>query len=197
MNDLVREGYNKIAEVYAGQRDLFKNDAYLAQLSAFLHARARILDIGCGAGIPVDRYLLECGFRVTGIDISEKQIEIARRNNPGAAYFVRDVLDLRDGEFEVDAVVSFYTIFHAPRENHAHLLGVIRSFLSPGGLMLITMGSSNWEGTEVFHGVEMFWSHFDSQTNRALIEASGFRVEVDEIHSSGGEQHQILLGVAL
>jgi cyclopropane fatty-acyl-phospholipid synthase-like methyltransferase len=197
MNEMVRLGYDAIAGEYAAQRDRFKSDTYLSDLTARLAPGAHVLDIGCGAGVPVDTYLLDRGFVVTGIDISAMQIELARSNHPGAIYAVRDMLDLRAGDYKLDAVVSFYTVFHAPRERHAHLLQVIRSFLAPGGLLLITMGSSNWEGTEVFHGIEMFWSHFDAQTNRALVEDAGFRVELDEIDASGGEQHQVLLGLAL
>jgi cyclopropane fatty-acyl-phospholipid synthase-like methyltransferase len=197
MNEIVRLSYDAIAGEYAAQRDRFKSDTYLSDLTARLAPGAHVLDIGCGAGVPVDTYLLDRGFAVSGIDFSAKQIELARSNQPGAIYAVRDMLDLRAGDYKLDAVVSFYAIFHTPRQCHAHLLEVIRSFLAPEGLLLITMGSSNWEGTEVFHGIEMFWSHFDAQTNRALVEDAGLRVELDEIDASGGEQHQVLLGLAL
>jgi 2-polyprenyl-3-methyl-5-hydroxy-6-metoxy-1,4-benzoquinol methylase len=35
-----------------------------------------ILDVGCGGGIPIAKYLVEKGFRVTGIDSSEKMIRL-------------------------------------------------------------------------------------------------------------------------
>ena len=37
-----------------------------------------ILDIGCGTGYPLTHYLIEKKFKVTGIDASEKMIEIAQ-----------------------------------------------------------------------------------------------------------------------
>ncbi len=153
-----------------------------------------MLDLGCGAGVPVDRYLIARGHRVIGIDISEKQIELACENVRGAEYRVRDMLTVQEGEFRVEAVVSFYAIFHTPREAHPELLAKVNSFLPSGGLVLVTMGASEWEGHEEdFCGVEMFWSHYDAAQNRQLLETSGTEILLDEIDERGGEKHQVLL----
>lgn len=193
MNDLVREGYNKAAESYSFQRDQFKTDKYLDQLIEQLRPRATILDIGCGSGIPIDRYLVNLKFQVIGIDISEKQIELAKNNVPDAVYAVKDMSELKEGEFQVDAVIAFYAIFHTPRKQHQDLFRKINSYLPEGGLILVTMGSSDWEGTEDdFHGVKMYWSHYNSEKNRQIIEEAGFRVLFDEIDLSGNEKHQVV-----
>jgi len=153
-----------------------------------------VLDVGCGAGIPVDRYLVDHECRVLGVDLSEKQIELARANVPEAAYAVGDMTALADGEFAVDAVVSFYAVFHTAREGHAALFRTFHSFLPEGGLLLVTMGASDWEGTEEdFHGARMFWSHYGNEANRRLIEATGYAILLDEIDGSGGERHQVVL----
>ena len=39
----------------------------------------RILDLGCGAGVPVDDILIKAGHEVIGIDNAVKQIELARK----------------------------------------------------------------------------------------------------------------------
>jgi hypothetical protein len=113
---------------------------------------------------------------------------------PEARFEVMNMLDLHAGQFSVDGIVSFYAIFHTPRDQHARLLQTLGSFLRPGGVLLITMGPDEWEGTEAdFHGVEMYWSHFGSERNRRLVEAAGFAVYADEIDTSGGERHQVIL----
>ncbi len=198
MNEIVSVGYDAIAEVYTAQRDQFSSMRYLDALVSRLTVGAKVLDLGCGAGLPVDRYLLQRGFQVTGVDLSSRQIELAKLANPAVTYAVRDMLEVAPGEFAVDAVASFYAIFHTPRELHAGLLQTLRSFLQPGGLLLITMGATDWEGTEPdFHGVEMFWSHYDAVTNRRLVEEAGFRVLLDEIDASNDERHQVLLAEAV
>jgi cyclopropane fatty-acyl-phospholipid synthase-like methyltransferase len=191
--DLVRKGYNKIARKYMEVRDQFTNDRYLMMLNNLLKPNSKILDLGCGAGKPVDKFFIYHGHNLIGIDISEKQIKLAKRNTPQASYAVKDISDLRKGEYQVDAVVSFYTILHLPRETHQELFDKINSFLPEGGLALVTMASSEWEGIEDFYGVDMYFSHYGTKKNRAIIETAGFEVLLDEIDTSGGERHQVIL----
>lgn len=121
-------------------------------------------------------------------------IELAKQNVPEAEYKVEDMTNLKNGEYTVDAVVSFYAIFHTPRETHQELLHKIHSFLSKPGYLLITMGSTEWEGKERdFHGTEMYWSHYDSEKNRELVEKAGFEILIDEIDGTGNEKHQVIL----
>jgi 2-polyprenyl-3-methyl-5-hydroxy-6-metoxy-1,4-benzoquinol methylase len=60
----------------------------LNELAHLLPSRAHVLDIGCGAGVPVARDLIARGFKVTGVDASARQIERARCNVP-QAHFIR------------------------------------------------------------------------------------------------------------
>jgi len=194
----VRTSYDEIGELYTARRsDLATAESYLEQLVTRLPAGSTVLDIGCGAGVPIDRALLAKGLRVIGIDISPKQIERARELNPAGAYRVGDMLDLQPYEYQVDAVVSFFAIFHVPREHHGSLLRVMRSFLQPEGLLLVTMGASGDEGWDDFFGREMFWSQYDPKQNRRLLEEAGFAVMLDEIDTSGEERHQILFARAI
>lgn len=196
-DDLVHQSYDQVADAYLAQRDQSSTIAYLERFIELLLPHSRVLDIGCGAGLPVDLHLLEHGFQVIGLDVSPRQIELARQHNPSASYEVKDMQLLTLGEYTVDAVVSFYAIFHIPREQHRNLFEVLRSYLPVGGLLLVTMGSTDWEGVDDFHGVPMFWSHYDAPTNRALVEDAGFDVSVDEIDTSDGERHQVILARAI
>lgn len=193
MQDKVRAGYDKASYAYQAGRDQFNNEKYLQKLTKLLKPNSTILDIGCGSGKPVDTFLINKGHSVIGIDISKEQIKLARLNVPNATFHVRDMSKLQNGEFKVDAVVSFYAIFHIPRTEHEHLLNKIYSYLSPDGLLLITMGSSDWQGSEEFFGVEMHWSHFGKDKNIQIVKDAGFRIILDEIDETGGEKHQVIL----
>ncbi len=193
MSLLVKQGYNKAAESYLSQRDQFQNNKYLDKLIKLLKPQVTILDIGCGAGIPIDKYLIEKGFKIIGIDFSEKQIELAKQNVLDGNFEVKNMMELKMGEYSVDAVVSFYAISHTPREQHWDLFKKINSFLPQGGYFLGTMGSSDWKGTEEFHGVEMWWSHFNAEKNIELIKNAGFEIVFQEIDSTKGERHLIVL----
>jgi SAM-dependent methyltransferase len=192
VKDLVRRGYNEVAKAYAAQRDTTPNLPYLERFMEGLPASGKILDLGCGAGI-VSNLLAARGFDITGVDISDKQIELARFRVPEAQFLVADMQGLTEGQFAVDGIVSLYAIFHLPRETHAHLFQVLRTFLTSNGMLLVTMGEEAWEGFEEgFLGRRMYWSHYGRNENRALIEAAGFEVLLDEIDSSADERHQIV-----
>jgi cyclopropane fatty-acyl-phospholipid synthase-like methyltransferase len=194
-SDFIRKQYNKIADEYLKHRNLFKSDKYLEILINLLPTGATILDIGCGAGIPIDKYLLEKGFRVIGIDISDRQIELATKNVPTGIFKRKDMLELKDKEYSVDAVISFYAIFHTPRKKHLDLFKKIKTFLPKGGIILVTMGYGDWEGkNKDFFGGEMEWSYYDAEKNKAIIKKAGFEIIFNEIDNSGGEKHLIVIG---
>jgi cyclopropane fatty-acyl-phospholipid synthase-like methyltransferase len=156
-----------------------------------------VLDIGCGSGIPVARFLVNHGFEVTGIDVSPKQIELARTNVPEARFEIRDMRGLSRAEYPSDGLVALYSIFHIDRRQHGRLLRTLHTLLRDGGPLLVTMGASDWQGTESdFFGAEMSWSHYGPARNREMVENAGFAVLLDEIDLSGGERHQVLLARA-
>lgn len=193
-NDLVKRGYNKVAKNYSADRDLFQNQKYLEKFIEQISTGSIILDLGCGAGIPIDKFLAEYRYKVIGLDISEKQIELAKKNLPEQIFEVKDMSGLKENEYQVDAVVSFYAIFHTPKEQHEELFRKINSFLPENGLVLVTMGSSEWEGTEEdFHGAKMFWSHYGAEKNKEIVRQAGFEILFDEVDDSGGEKHLIIL----
>lgn len=194
MTDLVRKGYNKSAKNYAAGRDLFKNSKYLEILNQRLKPDSLVLDIGCGNGVPIDAYLENHGHRIIGIDISEKQIELARKNLKNQRFDLKDMSEIDLGSYQVDAVVSFYAIFHIPREQHGELFKKINSFLQVNGLILITLGAGEWEGSEDnFFGAKMYWSQNAPETNVKLLNETGFEILLNEIDETGGEKHNIIL----
>ena len=191
--DIVRKGYDRIAQRYIGVRDQFVNNRYLLNFNSRIKPGSLILDLGCGAGKPIDRFLVNRGHKVIGVDFSKKQIKLAKRNVPEARYVAKDISSLRKEEYKVDAVISFYAILHVPRETHQELFYIINSFLPEGGLILVTMGSSEREEIEDFYGVEMYWSHYDPEKNREIIERAGFEVILDEIDASRIDKHQVII----
>ena len=88
--DLVRRGYNQCASDYDHARRQQIEPA-LANLADCLDDRSTILDIGCGAGIPVASELAQ-HFAVIGIDISQAMIELAQVNAPTASFINNDVM---------------------------------------------------------------------------------------------------------
>ena len=51
---------------------------------------SRVLDVGCGTGIPTARQLVDAGHHVVGVDISEEMLRLARRDVPERLVVVGD-----------------------------------------------------------------------------------------------------------
>ncbi|MEJ7839857.1 MAG: hypothetical protein WKF81_13675, partial [Thermomicrobiales bacterium] len=100
-------------------------------------------------------------------------------------------------QFRVAGIVSMYALFHTPREHHGETLRKFASFLPSGAPLLITMGSSEWEGTEDFHGTEMSWSHYGPERNTELVGTAGFEIVLNEIDRNGEEAHQIVIATKI
>jgi SAM-dependent methyltransferase len=165
----VQAGYDSLASEFLVWTAKIEDDPRHRLLDDFvsrLPAEARVLELGCGAGVPSTTTLAE-RFEVVGVDISKAQIELARQNGPRATFIHGDLADLDFSPGSFDGVTAFYSITHVPREQHADLFGRIASWLKPGGWFLASLSpvdSGDWSSDWL--GVEMFFSGFDADTNR-------------------------------
>jgi ubiquinone/menaquinone biosynthesis C-methylase UbiE len=187
--DIVREGYDAIARIYHEQRDKFKNDDLLALFASHLKPGDQVLDVGCGAGVPVARGLVDTGLNVTGVDVSLFMLELARLHVPEAGFIKMDMRELAFAPESFDGVCAFYSLFHVPREEHASILNVFFRLLRQHGVLLFSTGRCAWEAVADFHGTQMFWSHPDRQVTRQLVVDTGFDVMMSEVQELGGEKH--------
>jgi ubiquinone/menaquinone biosynthesis C-methylase UbiE len=175
---IVKAGYNKIVDRYLAERTRDSEDIrLLADLIARLPAHANVLDVGCGAGVPVTQILSE-HFKVTGVDFSEAQIELARKNVPQARFLCEDMtqLDLPANTF--DGITSYYAIIHIPREEHPPLLANFHRMLKPAGFALLCLGAEHLidDIDEDYLGARMYWSHYDTETYLYLLQECGFSI---------------------
>jgi SAM-dependent methyltransferase len=179
--ELVRQTYDRIAADYnrSRQADL-DGVAILAPLLGLLPEGAQVLDLGCGAGVPITRALAE-RFVLTGIDVSAQQIALARKQVPRARFVQSDMTHCDFSAETFDAVVCFFALFHVPRDEQPELLHNIYDWLKPGGYFLATLSQHDEPGyTESdFHGAEMYWSNFSLDQYRRLLADIGFTV-IDE-----------------
>lgn len=177
---VVEEGYDRIAERYlkwvqGDQMDV--RARYTSALLDKLPPDAEVLDLGCGAGVPTAQALAH-RFKVTGVDVSARQIALAQQNIPKARFVQADVTQLDFPPASFDAVIAFYAIIHVPRQEQPKLLRDIASWLRPDGLFVATMGARSIKAgfDENFLGAPMYWSCFDGETNQRLIEEAGLRI---------------------
>jgi len=194
ISNLVGEGYNKIAKAYYTHRDLNKFNSELEKLVSLLPKDSHVLDVGCGAGIPTAKFLMKKGIRVTGIDLSDTMLNMARENVPDAKFIKMDINEIKFDKNMFDGIISVYTLFHIPRQKHFSIFKKLFEILKPGGILLINTGVSDSEGMSNFFGVPMFWSNYNPKTTLELIKKVGFSIISEDILERGGEYQYWIYG---
>ena len=177
---MVRRGYDAIAKRYAEWASSFESPAlrWVEMLEQRLPERSRVLDLGCGGGGPTTR-ALAARHDVVGVDISERQLERARRLVPEARFLSADATEVAFEPESFDAVVSLFLLGHVPRAKQRPLLERIFRWLAPGGRLLATLGTGNADD-EVeadWLGAPMFFASYDEAWNRHALESTGFVLE--------------------
>lgn len=177
---VVEEGYDRIAKrhlEWAQSVRVEERARYTSVLLDRLPPGADVLDLGCGAGVPTTQALAE-RFKVTGVDISAQQIALARQSIPSARFIQADMTQLDFPPASFDGIAAFYSIIHVPRQEQARLFRDIAAWLRPGGLLVAALGvhSAQANFAEDFLDAPMYWSGFDGQTNRRLVEEAGLHI---------------------
>jgi 2-polyprenyl-3-methyl-5-hydroxy-6-metoxy-1,4-benzoquinol methylase len=191
--DVVRRGYDEISRAYrADDADEGGYAPWISELRRRLPDRSTVLDLGCGCGVPVASALSEAGHAVTGVDLSEVQIQRARTLVPRATFLNADATVAEFPAASFDAVVCLYALIHMPLEEQPLLLGRIATWLRPGGWLLATAGHRAWTGTEDdWHGATMWWSHADAAAYRTWITEAGLVVTGEEFVPEDGSGHSL------
>lgn len=202
---LVRRGYDAISWAYRTDdgaphpstgEDTSRYQGWAAELATLLPARARVADLGCGAGVPGTRALTGQGLAVLGVDFSPVQLARARRLVPAARFVQADLAELQFRPASLDAVTSFYALIHLPVADQLALLPRIRSWLRPGGHVLAITGAAWWTGTEQYLGADMFWDHADTAAYLRWFSEAGLAPRWQRFVPEGNTGHTLILAAA-
>jgi ubiquinone/menaquinone biosynthesis C-methylase UbiE len=192
---VVRRGYDVLSRRYdeaTGADSKYRS--WIDDLVARLGTGSRVLDVGCGSGVPVARALTAAGHHVVGVDISEVQISRARELVPEAEFVNADAMSLDFPAESFDAVVSLYALIHLPLDEQQQLLARIATWLRPGGCFLCTTGHTAWTGTEdnwLEGGALMWWSHSDTATYRTWLAEAGLAIDSEAFVPEGSSGHTL------
>ena len=182
--EIVARGYDAIALRYAewaGQIDSPVME-WVRDLDARLDDGADVLELGCGRGVPATRELAR-RHRVTGVDISAVQIELARHHVPEASFVHADAMELEVAPVSFDAVVALFVFGHVPIEEQTGLIARIGLWLRDGGFFLGTFGAGA-AGEEIavdWLGAPMFFASLGSEAYPPLLRDAGLEPVREEI----------------
>jgi ubiquinone/menaquinone biosynthesis C-methylase UbiE len=179
----VRE-YDLIAEWYACERVDETGVSETTTLAFSIPYGSRVLDIGCGNGIPITRALLRGGHLGTGLDSSGAMIERLRDNCPEAVAVqgLAQACPFADRIF--DAAVAWGVMFHLNPEDQIKAIAAISRVLKARGTFLFTSGDiDEFEGKDDTLNCIMFRYSFENY--RRILHDHG--LTLIDVHSDKGD----------
>ena len=183
----VEESYDKMGEMYHNNRNNEKFISQLEKLQKLLPDGAHILDAGSGVGRPTSEFFSKRGFKVTGVDISERMVELARKNVPDATFYQKNVATLEFPNDSFDSIVCIYTLWHIPRAEHQSIIQNFHRMLKRDGILVVNTGVHESEGMSSFFGQPMLWSTNHPIRTLSFVEGAGFEVLFEGKLALGGE----------
>ncbi|MBL4854070.1 class I SAM-dependent methyltransferase [bacterium AH-315-J19] len=172
----IGQQYDKIA---AWWNDYHMDSAYgVAQIMralSFAPSQGNALDVGCGSGGRIIRRLKEQGYEVTGIDASEKMINLARKNHPDSLFIHEDIRHW-ETEDRFDFIVAWDCLFHLPLSMQKPVLSKFCNMLSDRGVMIHTFGDSLGKHTDSWQGQKFHYSSIGMTQNIELLHENGLSV---------------------
>jgi ubiquinone/menaquinone biosynthesis C-methylase UbiE len=141
----VSEVYNLIADKYsrAFDREL-PEKKFMDKFTSLLGKNAKVLDVGCGSGREMGYYLGR-GFRITGLDISNNMLNIAKKKFPQTEFILGDMRKLEFGKNSFDAITFPYSLFHVNKKEVPKVLEKANEILKPRGVILMIMQEGDGE----------------------------------------------------
>jgi SAM-dependent methyltransferase len=155
-------------------RSLFEKP-WLDRFAALLPRGASILDIGCGSAEPIGRYLIEQGFRLTGIDTAPTLISLCHTRFPTQNWIVADMRTLAFGQ-TFDGLIAWDSFFHLSHAHQRRMFPIFRKHSTPGAALLFTTGPAHGEAIGSYRGEGLYHASLSAAEYRALLRANGFVV---------------------
>jgi ubiquinone/menaquinone biosynthesis C-methylase UbiE len=208
-----KEVYNTISDQFAQTRKFLWDD--LKPLSEYISDGDVVLDLGCGTGRLYQlfqNFQGQEGVFYTGIDNSEGQIAMAKKQFPEASFLVGDMLALPFEDTHFNTIYSIAAFHHlADEKTRLKALEEMKRVLKPGGQVIMTnwnlsgtfgskkvaqgqytnIGDNNflvpWKDSDGKNFGERFYHSFSREELNTLFVQAGFEVEKQYYTNKGKE----------
>ena len=168
--------YERHAQAYdrLRGRSLFEK-SWLDAFIDLLPKGGSVLDIGCGMGEPIARYLIERGFSVTGIDSSPNLIAKRGERFPQCRWAVADMRSL-SLQRTFDGLIAWDSFFHLTPDDQRTMFSVFRDHAASDVALMFTSGPAHGVAIGEFEGAPLYHASLDADEYRALLKKNGLRV---------------------
>ncbi|MBR1266749.1 methyltransferase domain-containing protein [Bradyrhizobium sp. AUGA SZCCT0222] len=191
--DRIIELYQRHARAWAQERgNRLMERAWLDRFGALLPAGAAVLDIGCGSGEPIARYLIQQGCHVTGVDSSPELIALCSASFPDLAWHIADMRTLALTR-RFDGLLAWDSFFHLCTDDQRRMFAIFRNHAAPRAALMFTSGPAHGEAIGSYRGEPLDHASLDAAEYRALLNANGFEVVAHVIEDPDCGNHTVWL----
>jgi SAM-dependent methyltransferase len=185
--------YRRHARAWASERgNRLIEAAWLDRFRGVLPGAASVLDIGCGSGEPIARYLIGQGCDVTGVDASPDMIALCRGHFPAQDWRVADMRSLALGR-TFDGLLAWDSFFHLSPDDQRRMVPIFRAHAAARAALMFTSGPHAGVAMGVLQGEPLYHASLDASEYRALLDANGFDVVAHAVEDPGSGGHTVWL----
>jgi SAM-dependent methyltransferase len=136
----IAKSYDQLANHWNSEEFPRNNgiDAHRRAIS-FLEHKRQALDVGCGSSGRFTELLIDHGFDVTGVDVSPRMIELAKKRHPDISFHLADICEW-ELPAKYDLITAWDSIWHLPLAEQEPVMRKLCEGLNPGGVLIFTTG---------------------------------------------------------
>ena len=134
-----------------------------------------VLDIGCGTGDPIARYLIDNSCQITGLDGASNMTAAARATFPDHDWVTADMRQIPDiGPF--NGLIAWHSFFHLPPDDQRRMFPTFRRLATLGAPLMFTSGTEAGEAIGMLEGEPLYHASLDTAEYQSLLAKHGFTV---------------------
>lgn len=191
--DAIVDLYERHSRVYDRDRGRgLQERAWLDRFLSRVRAGGTVLDVGCGMGEPIARYVIECGFTVVGIDSSPSMIALCRARFPDFDWTVADMRQLELGR-RFDGIVAWDSFFHLGGDDQRAMFPGFAAHAQPGAALMFTSGTGEGEAIGSWCDEPLYHASLDPAEYTRLLANHGFRVRAHVAEDADCGHHTVWL----
>lgn len=191
--DTITDLYERHAQAYDQDRgrDLMERrwmDRFLAQVTS----PRSVLDIGCGSGEPIARYLIEQGCRLTGVDSSATMIGFCRQRFPAHHWTIADMRSLALNR-QFQGILAWDSFFHLRPLDQEQMFSVFRDHAAPEAALMFTSGPERGVSIGTYRSEPLYHASLDVSEYKTLLNDHGFSVVSHVVEDPDCGRHTVWL----
>jgi SAM-dependent methyltransferase len=147
-----------------------------------------VLDLGCGSGSPVAKYMAANGLRVTGLDSSPTLISLCRERLPDHEWLVGDMRSLLLSRW-FDGVLAWDSFFHLTPDDQRQMFDVFARHAAQSTVLMFNTGSAHGESVGEYRDDPLYHASLAPDEYRLLLSDIGFEIvahAVEDWQTGGG-----------